>query len=759
MAKRRRPPISATKSSAAAAPRRRTGLVTLGWLLLVLAALGGAWLLARRRVPPNLLLITIDTLRADHLGCYGDGQAATPVLDALAARGTRFATAVAHVPLTTPSHACILTGLLPLRHGIRDNGGFALPAGLPTLATVTKDAGYRTAAFVSGFPLDRRFGLDRGFDTYDDRLPYGDDPRRAAYVERRADATTDAALRWLEALDPHDRRPWLAFVHYFDPHAPYDPPAEYRTGRFALHPYDGEIAFVDAQLGRLLRWLDAHGLAGRTVVLATSDHGESLGEHGEDTHGVFVYDATLLVPWIMAGPGVPPGRVAQTVARGIDVTPTLLDLAGRKPPSSMEGRPLRTAAAQQLADAPAYVESRFAFLQLGWAPLAGWRTARFKLIDAPRRELYALDADPHETANRIDSQRDTAARLQAALQAALAVQTPDAARAADAETLERLRTLGYVGNGPAAVADVEAAGRRDPKDEVALLRRLETGLAEARSSPERAIGELTAAIEEDPRMALAWRYRAIAFAERKDYAAAIADLRRLEADGRGSGDDLVLLAECLWRTGRAQEALPVLERAAAALPGSPEPLLGRARALRSLGRDADAAATYQQILDRVPEQPEALRGLADQALARGDAAEAAALYERIRRADPADVGALVKLGVVAMRQGRVEEAIAGFRQALALQPQHPEALLDLGGALARSGRPAEAVPYLERALQAGPRTPVALNSLGFARLESGDPKGALEALRASLLLDPSQPQVASVAADLAAGRNPGGTRP
>ena len=758
MAKRRRPAAPA-RAEAPPAPHRRTGLVAAGWLLLVVTALGGAWFLARRRAPPNLLLITIDTLRADHVGCYGDRQAATPVLDALAARGTRFATAVAHVPLTTPSHASILTGLTPLRHGIRDNGGFALPAGLPTLASAMKDAGYRRAAFVSGFPLDRRFGLDRGFETYDDRLPYGDDPRRAAYVERRADATTDAALRWLDGLDPRDRRPWLLFVHYFDPHAPYDPPPEYRRGRFAEHPYDGEIAFVDAQLGRLLRWLDAHGLTGRTVVLATSDHGESLGEHGEDTHGVFVYDSTLRVPWIMAGPGVPPGRVARTVARGIDVTPTLLELAGLRAPSSMEGRPLRAAATQELADAPAYVESRFAFLQLGWAPLAGWRTARYKLVLAPRKELYALDTDPHETANRLGSERETAARLQTALQAALAVKTPDAAHRADTETLERLRTLGYVGNGEAAAVDVDSAGRRDPKDAIALLRRVETGLAEARSDPERAIRELTAAIEEDPRMALAWRYRAIAYAERKDYAAAIADLRRLEADGRGSGDGLVLLAECLWRTGHAQEALPVLDRAAAALPGSPEPLLGRARALRSLRRDADAVVTYQQILDHVPEQPEALRGLADLALARGDAAGAAALYERIRRADPADAGALVKLGVVAMREGRVEEAIADFRQALALQPQHPEALLDLGGALARSGRPAEAVPYLERALQVGPRTPVALNSLGFARLESGDPKGALETLRASLALDPRQPQVASTAAELAAGRTPGATHP
>jgi arylsulfatase A-like enzyme/Flp pilus assembly protein TadD len=743
-------------------PRRtRTALVAAAWVLVVAGALGGFFFLASKRSPVNVLLVTVDTLRADHVGCYGYGAAATPGMDALAARGTRFATAIAHVPLTTPSHASILTGLTPLRHGVRDNGGFALPAGTPTLARLLKDAGYRTAAFVSGFPLDRRFGLEIGFDTYDDRLPYGDDPRRAAYVERRADATTEAALRWLSSLDLAGA-PFFAWVHYFDPHAPYEPPAEYGA-RFADRPYDGEVAFVDAQLRRLLEWIDRRRLTGRTLVLVTADHGESLGEHGEDTHGVFVYDATLRVPWIMAGPGVLPGRVASTVARGIDVTPTLLDLAGSRVPASVEGRSLRGAAAEALPDAPAYVESQFAHLQLGWAPLHGWRTARYKLIDAPRAELYALAADPGETTNRVASERETAARLHRALEAALQTPAPDAARGMDSDAAARLRALGYVAAGqtPAGGASSAGAGRpaRDPKDGIALLRLVERGLAEARANPDLAIRELSAAIEEDPAMALARRYRAIAQAERKDFAAAISDLQALERDGRDTGDDLVLLGECLWRTHRAQESLAVLDRAVRRLPGSPEPLLGRARALRSLGRDDEAASAYEQILARVPDQPEAMRGLADVALARGDAARAAALYGKIRAADPGDVGALVKLGVLAMRDGQLEQAIASFREAVARDPRNPEALLDLGGALARSGRPAEAVPYLERALQAGPRTPVALNSLGFARVESGDLRGALEALRASLALDPRQPQVAAAATALAGGRMPRAGRP
>src|SRR5262249_13987388 len=216
-----------------------------------------------------------------------------------AARGARFEHAVAHAPLTAPSHASILTGLTPLRHGVHDNGSDALPASVPTLAEAFRRAGYRTAAFVSGFPLDHRFGLDRGFEAYDDHLPKGNDRRRAPYVERTADLTSDAFLGWLDAPGSEETRPFFAWVHYFDPHAPYEPPPKLRD-RFAAQPYDGEVAFVDEQLGRVLDRLRARGQAERTLVLVTADHGESLGQHGEETHGLFVYDATLRVPVLLA---------------------------------------------------------------------------------------------------------------------------------------------------------------------------------------------------------------------------------------------------------------------------------------------------------------------------------------------------------------------------------------------------------------------------------------------------------------------------
>ena len=695
---------------------------------------------------PNVLLVTIDTLRADHLGCYGYGGAATPVLDGLAARGARFATAVAHVPLTTPSHASILTGLTPLRHGVRDNGDYVLPDRIPTLAEAFHDAGYRTAAFVSAFPLDRRFGLAQGFDVYDDRLPHGDDRRRAAYVERPADQTTAAARSGLAAGPPS---PWFVWVHYFDPHAPYEPPPEV-AARFAGRPYDGEIAFVDAQLGTLLGYLDRNGLSAGTLVLVTADHGESLGEHGEETHGVFVYDATLRVPWIMAGPGVPAGQVPPVVARGIDVAPTLLDLAGAIPARDpMEGRSLAPALrGQALLDEPAYAESLFARLRLGWAPLHAWRTARLKLIDAPRPELYALDEDAGETRNRSAERADAAETMRRQLRAALSVRAPDAAADPGPDAAERLRALGYLDRSGAAG---EPGTLRDPKDGIALVNRLERAIAAARADPPRAVRELRAVLAEDPRLVLGRRYLALALSAGGDQAGAIREVQRLDREGKAGFEDLLLLADSLRLAGRPADALGALDRAEKLQPRSPEPALARARVLAALGRPSDAAEAYAAVLARSPDHAEALRGLGDLALARGDVAGAAARYQRILAADEQDVGALVKLGVVRVRSGMVEDGIGLFRQALALDPSNAEALLDLGGALAKGGRPAEAIPFLERAVQAGPRSTVALNSLGFARLETGDARGGLMALRESLALDPRQPQVADVVREIATG--------
>lgn len=761
--KRKRGPAAASPPGGAATvrkppPRRQRAVAALaiGAALLLIGWLGFTRYHGEE-ARPNVLLVTVDTLRADHVGCYGHPGAQTPTLDGLAARGVRFATAVAHAPLTAPSHASILTGLVPVRHGVRDNGGFALPGQVPTLAEAFRKAGYRTAAFVSGFPLDHRYGLDRGFDVYDDHLPNGDDPRRAPYVERPADQTTDAVLRWLEGQTAEvkagggQRSAWFAWLHYFDPHAPYEPPGEW-AGRFPGRPYDGEIAFVDSQLGRLLGWLDEHGERSRTLVLVTADHGESLGEHGEQTHGIFIYDATLRVPWIMAGPGVPAAGVAQTVGRGVDVAPTLLDYAHLPTPGSLDGRSLRPAVAGgSMSDEPAYAESLFASLHLGWAPLHGLRTAQWKLVDAPRPELYALAEDSGETRDRFDERSEVAQPLRRQLESILSVKSPESRIDAGSDAAERLRALGYLGVGQAPKSD---ASRRDPKDSIELLNQLERGLAEARANPDLAIHELSAVLREDPGMELALRYRAIAFQSAGRQEESIADIRAIERGGSLSTEDLVLLAESLRLAGRFDEALATLDRAVQHETRTPEPLLIKGRVLRAMGRTRDAAAAYESVLSLAPGHAEALRGLAENALQEGDLAGAATSFERILAADPRDGGALLKLGIIRIRSGRPDEALRLFEAAAQRLPASAEAQLALAGALAKGGRPAEAVPHFERAIELGGRTTVALNGLGFARLEAGDPAGAVGALRESLALDGRQRPVADAIAKLARGERP-----
>ncbi len=699
---------------------------------------------------PNVLLVTIDTLRADHLGCYGRQAAMTPTIDALARRGVRFATAVAHAPLTGPSHASILTGRTPLGHGFRNNSGFVLAPAVSTAAEDFRQAGYRTAAFVSGFPLDRRFGFDRGFDTYDDHLPRGNDLRRTPYVERTADATTGAVLRWLQPSShpPGQPRPWFLWVHYYDPHAPYEPPAADLAERFRATPYDGEVAFVDRELGRLFEALATTREMDHTLVLLTSDHGESLGEHGEATHGIFIYDATLRVPWVMAGPGVPAGGVPRTIVRSIDVLPTLLDYAGLPPRPAVDGRSVRAAAeGRDLEDAPAYAESLYPQMELGWAPLHSWRTAGLKYIEAPHPELYALDTDASETINRIGEQPARAAELRRRLGAAMRQRPPSAAAAVvDPTTMERLRALGYVsGSGSTAPRD---GVLKDPKDGVHLLRPLNRGMSAAREDPELAIRELTTVLNEAPDLPMARRTRAVAFTAAGRHELAIADLRQLEKDGQLSAEDAVVLGDNLRLAGKTTEAAEVLERVARENPKFAQPLLSLADLRIQEGKHADAAALCERVLTIAPDQIEALRRLGDFSLVAGDVQAAGLRYSRILALDAADVPAMIKLGIVSIRSGRAEEATRLFQQAIALEPNNAEGLLYLAGALASGGRPAEALPYFERALKAGPPSTMALNGLGLTRLAVGDGAGAAAAFRESLRLDPAQAEVRKTLADL-----------
>ena len=585
-------------------------------------------------------------------------------------------------------------------------------------------------------------------------LPKGNDRRRTPYVERFADATTDAVLRWLPTSGPTTGQvltPWFLWVHYYDPHAPYEPPADLAE-RFRQSPYDGEIAFVDRQLERLLQALDARGERPRTIVLVTADHGESLGEHGEGTHGIFVYDATLRVPWVMAGPRVAAGRVSQTVARSIDVLPTLADYAGLPPRSDVEGRSLRPAAdGHEMADEGTYAESLYPELELGWAPLHAWRTSGLKYIKAPNPELYDLEKDVSETTNRVREQRERVEDLDRKLEAALRHSTTPSAAAptVDAETAERLRALGYASGG--RISRPRNAVLRDPKDGVRLLPRLNRGMSAARAEPELAIRELTAVLKEDPGLFMALRTRAVAYAAAGRHELAVADLRLLDKEGQLTPEDAVVLGDNLRFAGRLEEAILILERAARENPRFPQPLISLAEVRIQERKYDEAAAACERALTLVPDHIEALRRLGDLALLKSDLETAASRYGRILERDAGDVNAMTKLGVVRVRSGRADEGLRLFRQAIDHEPTNGEALLYLAGALASGGRPAEALPYFERALEADPASTMVLNGLGLTRLAVGDRAGAAAAFRESLRLDPKQADIARTLAEVRRG--------
>ena len=371
----------------------------------------------------SVLLITVDTLRADRLGCYGARRAETPAMDALAAEGVRFERAYAQVPITLPSHAAIFTGTYPMHNGVRDFTSSGIPAGVGMLAEAFQRQGYQTAAFVSAFVLDSTWGFGRGFETYDDHFdPRQFETQNPGNIQRRAGETIDRLLAWLRAYQsrPAGRRPFFVWLHLYDPHSDYNPPEPFHS-RYAGRLYDGEVAYADSQLARLFQRLRAAGLYDRALIALLSDHGESLGEHGEDEHGFFVYNSTLHVPMIVKLPRgeAPPRTVAAPVAT-IDLAPTLLELLRLRDPISrqFQGTSLASLVVGKGAPAarPVYSESYYPRDSFGWAPLRTLATRRLRYIEAPRAEIYDLTADAEETRNLYDQRRADAAALRAQLQ-------------------------------------------------------------------------------------------------------------------------------------------------------------------------------------------------------------------------------------------------------------------------------------------------------------------------------------------------------
>jgi arylsulfatase A-like enzyme/Tfp pilus assembly protein PilF len=649
----------------------------------------------------DVVLVTIDTLRADAVGAYGRADAGTPWIDRLAHDGVRFETVRAHNVMTLPSHATILSGLLPLAHGIRDNSGFRFPEDLPTLATALKARGYRTGAFVSAFVLDSRFGLDRGFDVYDDRVGGAADRGGLVIPERPGPETVAAAVRW---LDSAQGAPSFLFLHLFGPHSPYAPPEPFAS-RFRGEPYQGEVAAADAALEPLLRPLLGGGRRRPSLVVLTADHGEGLGEHGEESHGVFGYEATLRVPLVLCAPGFLSPRVVKEPVRLVDVMPTVLDLVGIEPPGPLDGRSLLPLAAGRAASpADTYFEALSSSLDRGWAPLHGIVVDSLKYVDLPIPELYDLGRDPGERTNLAAQRPDDLERLRSRLVRIRGTDRLGPRVAEDSATLGRLRALGYVSGGGAPVK-AHYGPEDDPKRLIGLVRREDEILHRFREGDYDGARELCRrSLAERPDMAYTWTQLASIERARGALADAAEAGQRAVALRPGDPATVALFGGLLVEAGRPEAARRILAPLLRAAEPDPDILISEGMALASLGRRNEALAVFERVHRLDPGNALALVDAGTVHLMGGDLARARQAFSAAIAADPAAARAHNGLGVVAAREGRPEEAISYWKRAVELDPRDYQTLFNLGSTLRARGRPAEARPYLEAYLQTAPAT-------------------------------------------------------
>ncbi len=664
---------------------------------------------------PNIVLVTLDTTRADHLGAWGWPHARTPNLDALAARGARFARCDTAAPITLPSHATILSGLLPPRHGVRDNGTFVLDAKVETVAERLRAGGYDTAAVVSAVVLARRHGLDQGFRAYDDDLWKGY-AAGTEVSERQAEATTEAALAALGRLRP----PFFLWVHYFDPHEEYRPPARFAdAGAGPYRLYDAEITYMDAEIGRLLARLPAD-----TAVVVVGDHGEMLGEHGETSHGLLLARGARRVPLLLAGPGVPAGRATDCLVRTADVAPTLLALAGAPVPAGLDGEsllpvPERSSAAA--CDRASYSESFLPFFAYRWYPLRAISDGRLLFLQAPKPSLFRLERDPEEARDLAASEpalaRSWAKRLVSLLstmgETVEARVEPE--NVLTAEQRRQLESLGYLGaslggaslGGAAAgtgyAPAVVSADLPDPRRMTQLARDLHEAARQVQENRfQEALPRLSAIVKQDPHNFPA----------------------------------LSLAGLCLKETGKLESALALLQQASRQNPLSAVPVANAAAVLLELGRQPEAEREYRRALALDPSQTAAASNLARLLRERGARQEALSVLDGSLAAGAHAPEIHLERGVALAEAGRMADALASFHEAARRNPTDPVALENAARAAYQLERYREAARLYEQLLRLAAHRLDAWKTLGAIYLYSLDDRpAALAAFRRALALE------------------------
>mgnify|MGYP002381296395 CR=1 FL=1 len=616
----------------------------------------------------NVVVVTVDTLRPDHLGCYGYSKIETPAMDGIAQRGVLFENAAAQTPLTPPSHASIFTGQNPNVHNVRNTGGFILQSSAHPLARILQEQGWDTAAFVGSAVLKKIFGFNNGFAFYDDEMPvpgkrtdFREDP------ERKASVVVDRAIAWLDGRTSD--KPFFLWTHIYDPHIPYTPPAEFAQ-KYAGRPYDGEIAYADQQLGRLFEAVARKSPAEKTIIAVLSDHGESLGEHGEHTHGVFLYDSTMRIAFMMSGPGIPAGAHVKQQARSIDFLPTLLDLMGGRAPANVQGRSLAPAfAAKPVETDIAYGESLYPKMNMNWSELRSIRTNRWKYIRAPKPELYDLTTDPGETKNIIGEHAPEAQKFEAHLKSLISTDGSGKERVntalVDERVMDQLKSLGYLSGAGGRSYELTGTGP-DPKDMVKVLDMIDTAESAGNKLPEaKRIALLKDALAMDEKNESLYYQLGGRLEKNGWYDEAMQLYQTALARGIESGRLHSRIADLLVRRGEKDEAIKQYEKAAQINPADLDSQNNLATAYLEKGRVADAEKVFRWILSNDDTRAAAQNGMGLISIQKQDGSAARNYFERAVQLDPDLVEAHMNLGVLYEMAGDRARARASFEKFLA----------------------------------------------------------------------------------------------
>lgn len=637
---------------------------------LIVFSAGGCVAQSPTKNTPNVVLITIDTLRADHLGCYGYQQIRTPNIDAFAADSSRFTRAFTVVPVTLPSHSAMLTGTYPMYSGMHDFSANRLSPEQATLASVLKQSGYITGAVVASAVLDSRFGLNRGFDFYYDHFDFSRlEEANLDQMERPGNVVLDHALDWLNA---NWNKKFFLWVHLYDPHHPYVPPEPFRT-QYADRPYDGEIAFDDAQVGRLLQFLKSKGVYEKSVIVLAGDHGESLGEHGEKTHGFFIYNATLHVPLIVHLPQKAQLDVVTDPVSLVDIMPTILATVGVDVPSQIQGRNLVPILRKDQADPDRalYSETFLPRIHFNWSELRGAQNSRYHFIDAPHPELYDLTKDPGELHNLLSEKKAVSEEMRAKLFGLIRQYSAGKEMAEktglDPALMERLKSLGYAGFSGGSDPTISNRDLPDPKDRIATYELISEAIADSQHGRYAdSIEKLTAAIKTEPQSVAAHYLQGLNF----------------------------------YRSQRFPEAVEELQKTVQLSPDYALAVFNLGMAQAKAGQIDDAISTLRQALKLDSSNFEAAFNLGVAYIQKRDLPTAAGLFRQAIAINPGMARNHRALGETLLYLGQLDEAVAELRRAVELAPQEPAMHESLAKALSAKGLTAEADQEMERARQA-----------------------------------------------------------